>query len=42
MGQGRPRTPAEIRSLLTQAGFLRPREVPTRLPLQSGIVVAEV
>ena len=41
MGQGRSRTPAEIAALLSQAGFVKPRERSTRMPLQSGIVVAE-
>jgi demethylspheroidene O-methyltransferase len=35
MGQGRPRSMDEIGALLAQAGFARPRELATALPLQS-------
>lgn len=41
MGHGRPRTVAALSELLAEAGFVRIRAIPTRLPLQVGIVVAE-
>jgi len=40
MGSGRARTPAELSRLLRQAGFAEPRQVPTRMPLQTGVIVA--
>ena len=40
MGSGRPRTPAELQSMLAAAGFARGRLVPTALPLQVRVLVA--
>jgi len=42
MGQGRPRTVAEIGSLLERAGFSAHREIPTGTPLIARIVTARV
>jgi demethylspheroidene O-methyltransferase len=42
MGRGEPRSVEDMRRLLDQAGFTDIRAVPTRLPLQAGIVVARV
>jgi len=40
MGRGRPRSAAQLSGLLQQAGFLPARSVPTRMPLQTGLLVA--
>lgn len=40
MGQGRPRTRAVVEALLRAAGFRRARWVPTRIPLQTCLLVA--
>jgi len=40
MGQGRARTVAELAQLLKTAGFVAIRAVPTRLPLQTSLLVA--
>jgi demethylspheroidene O-methyltransferase len=40
MGKGRARTPQELARLLTQAGFTRVEAIPTRLPLQTGLMRA--
>lgn len=40
MGRGRPRTAAELSALLRAAGFTQVRRVPTRVPLQTGLLVA--
>jgi demethylspheroidene O-methyltransferase len=40
MGQGRARTPEELRSMLAAAGFASSRLVRTRQPLQSRLIVA--
>ncbi|MGA1274122.1 MAG: methyltransferase, partial [Burkholderiaceae bacterium] len=40
MGKGRARTPQELARLLTQAGFARVEAIPTRLPLQTGLMRA--
>jgi demethylspheroidene O-methyltransferase len=40
MGRGRARTAAELGALLQAAGFEAPRVVPTRLPVQTGLLVA--
>ncbi len=40
MGQGRARTPEELRSMLAAAGFESSRLVRTRQPLQSRLIVA--
>lgn len=40
MGRGRSRTPQHLSALLTQAGFDRIRLLPTRLPLQTRVLIA--
>ena len=40
MGKGRARTPDELRRLLAAAGFQRMESIPTRLPLQTGLIRA--
>lgn len=40
MGSGRARTPDELGALLDQAGFDVPRLLPTRMPLQTRVLVA--
>ena len=40
MGRGRPRSAAQLSSLLQQAGFAAARTVPTHMPLQTGLLVA--
>ncbi|MES2974285.1 MAG: methyltransferase [Pseudomonadota bacterium] len=40
MGRGQPRTEARLTELLEQAGFTGVRRVPTRMPLQTSILVA--
>lgn len=42
MGQGRPRTPSELRALLRDAGFVRVRVRRTRRPLLTRLLVADV
>jgi demethylspheroidene O-methyltransferase len=42
MGRGRSRTPAQLEKLLVDAGFRRIRRVPTRMPLNTGLLVARV
>ena len=41
MGSGRPRSAAELTAMLRDAGFRRIRQRPTRLPLQTSVLVAE-
>jgi demethylspheroidene O-methyltransferase len=41
MGSGRPRAPAEIEGLLTEAGFTRVRRWRTRRPLLTGLLTAQ-
>ncbi|MEN9789410.1 MAG: hydroxyneurosporene methyltransferase [Pseudomonadota bacterium] len=41
MGSGRPRTAAELTDMLRAAGFRRIRRRPTRIPLQTSVLVAE-
>jgi demethylspheroidene O-methyltransferase len=41
MGSGRPRTAAELSAMLRAAGFSRIRCRPTRIPLQTSVLVAE-
>jgi demethylspheroidene O-methyltransferase len=41
MGSGRPRTAAELSAMLRAAGFSRIRRRPTRIPLQTSVLVAE-
>jgi demethylspheroidene O-methyltransferase len=40
MGRGRPRSPAELAEMLRTAGFVQVNQVATRIPLQTGLVVA--
>jgi demethylspheroidene O-methyltransferase len=40
MGRGRPRSAAHLGRLLAAAGFASVRSVPTRMPLQTGLLVA--
>lgn len=40
MGSGRPRSPAEIRTMLIAAGFSRPKCLPMALPLTASAIVA--
>ncbi|MCU0835595.1 MAG: acetylserotonin O-methyltransferase [Chromatiaceae bacterium] len=42
MGSGRPRTAEELTAMLREAGFDRVREVPTRRPLLTRLLVAYV
>lgn len=41
MGRGRPRTADELAGLLRAAGFSQVRQVPTRMPLQAGLLQAQ-
>ena len=41
MGKGRARRASELHGMLQQAGFRRSRELPTRFPIQTGLIVAE-
>lgn len=41
MGRGRPRSAERLTALLHAAGFERVRALPTRLPLQAGVLVAQ-
>ena len=41
MGRGRPRSPAQLSELLLKAGFGDIRLAPTRLPLQTRVMVAK-
>lgn len=40
MGRGRPRTAAALSALLQAAGFPQVRRLPTRMPLQAGVLIA--
>lgn len=42
MGKGRARRASELHQMLQTAGFRRSRELPTRFPIQTGLIVAEV
>ncbi len=42
MGRGRPRSASELARMLRAAGFGRVRLLPTRMPLQTGLLVAQV
>lgn len=42
MGQGRPRSADELRALLRDAGFGTVRRLPTRMPIHTQILVADV
>lgn len=41
MGRGRPRSPARIGEMLINAGFAKPRLIPTSMPLQTSVMVAQ-
>lgn len=40
MGQGRPRTAVRLTQMLEAAGFVRIRVLPTRMPLQTSLILA--
>jgi demethylspheroidene O-methyltransferase len=42
MGQGRPRTAAELAAMLQRAGFAAVHTLQTNLPLQTGLMVASM
>ncbi|PPD00389.1 MAG: methyltransferase [Hyphomicrobium sp.] len=42
MGSGRPRSASEIISMLQREGFTSAREIRTRMPLQTSLIVTEV
>ncbi|MEN9508433.1 MAG: hypothetical protein RLZZ621_996 [Gemmatimonadota bacterium] len=42
MGKGRARRASELHAMLQAAGFRKSRELPTRFPIQTGLIVAEV
>lgn len=42
MGKGRARRASELHAMLQRAGFRKSREVATRFPIQTGLIVAEV
>ena len=42
MGSGRPRSPATIMSMLRSEGYVNVRQVKTRMPLQTGLIIADV
>lgn len=42
MGQGRARRASELHQMLQTAGFRKSRELPTRFPIQTGLIVTEV
>lgn len=42
MGRGRARTPSEISELLKSCGFSEPTLLPTRLPMQTSVLIADV
>jgi demethylspheroidene O-methyltransferase len=41
MGRGRARRARELCALLAEAGFRRPRALPTDYPIQTGVIVAD-
>lgn len=41
MGKGRARRPDELRAMIHAAGFRKTRVLPTRYPIQTGLIVAE-
>ena len=41
MGRGRPRSEGEVRTLLEAAGFRKVRRLPTAVPLQTSVLLAE-
>ena len=42
MGKGRARRASELHAMLKVAGFRKSREIATRFPIQTGLIVAEV
>jgi demethylspheroidene O-methyltransferase len=42
MGRGRARTPAELNVLLKSCGFSAPTLLPTRIPMQTSLLVAKI
>ncbi len=42
MGKGRARRASELHQMLKSAGFRKSREIATRFPIQTGLIVAEV
>lgn len=42
MGQGRPRSAARLTDMLREAGFTAVYQIPTAMPLQTGVLVARV
>jgi demethylspheroidene O-methyltransferase len=40
MGSGRPRTAEQLAGMLRRAGFEPPSERPTRVPLQTRVLVS--
>jgi len=42
MGKGRARRASELHAMLKAAGFRKSREIATRFPIQTGLIVAEV
>jgi demethylspheroidene O-methyltransferase len=42
MGKGRARRASELHAMLQTAGFRKSREIATRFPIQTGLIVAEV
>jgi demethylspheroidene O-methyltransferase len=40
MGRGRPRSAAHLSRLLLEAGFAQVQQLPTRMPLQAGVLLA--
>jgi demethylspheroidene O-methyltransferase len=41
MGKGRGRRPDELRAMIHEAGFRKTRQVATRYPIQTGLIVAD-
>ncbi len=41
MGKGRARRPDELHAMLASAGFRKSRQISTRYPIQTGLIVAE-
>ena len=41
MGRGQPRSEGRLRDMLSRAGFVRVRRLPTQVPLQASVLLAE-
>jgi demethylspheroidene O-methyltransferase len=41
MGKGRARRPEELTAMIRAAGFRKTRQLPTRYPIQTGLIIAE-